>query len=105
MKKSYRSEISKSVHLGVSNLHSLGLVDPSTMRRFDQSCLSAIEEFGPEEVRQLREKEGASQAVLATHLGVATATVSQWERGERKPDGPVRKLLTLAKVHGLSYIR
>ena len=35
----------------------------------------------------------------------ATATVSPWERGVRKPDGPARKLLGLAQRHGLEYIR
>ena len=103
--KTYRSDISESVHKGVANLHRLGFVDAATMRRFDASCLTAIEEFGPEEIKALREREGASQAVLATHLGVATATLSQWERGQRKPDGPARKLLTLAKANGLGYIR
>ena len=103
--KKYRSDISESVHKGVSNLHRLGFVDPATMRRFDQSCLTSIEDFGPEEIKALREREGASQAVLATYLGVATGTLSQWERGARKPDGPARKLLTLAKTNGLGYIR
>lgn len=101
----YRSDISESVHKGVSNLHRLGFVDTATMRRFDQTCLTPIEEFGPEEIKALRDREGASQAVLATHLGVATATLSQWERGKRKPDGSACKLLTLAKVKGLEYIR
>lgn len=42
---------------------------------------------------------------MAKYLGVATATLSQWERGERKPGGPALKLLVLAKNHGLAYIR
>lgn len=103
--KKYRSDISESVHKGMANLHAMGVVDTSTMRRFDQSCLTIVDDFGPEDLKALRQREGASQAVLATHLGVATATLSQWERGERKPDGPARKLLSLVKAKGLAYIR
>jgi putative transcriptional regulator len=103
--KKYRSDISESVHKGMSNLHALGVVDTTTMRRFDQSCLTEVVDFSPEDLKALRQREGASQAVLATHLGVATATLSQWERGERKPDGPARKLLSLVKANGLAYIR
>ncbi|CAN5562304.1 DNA-binding transcriptional regulator [soil metagenome] len=105
MTKPYRSDVSESVHKGVSNLHALGFVDASTMRRFDETCLAPVEEFTAEEVKALREREGASQAVLARHMYVATATVSQWERGERKPAGAALKLLTLVKAHGLGYIR
>jgi putative transcriptional regulator len=101
----YRSDISKSVHVGVARLHELGIVDKTTMRRFDASCLTATPQITPTDVRELRERENASQAVLAAHLGVSPATVGQWERGQRKIEGPALKLLTLVKVKGLSYIR
>ncbi|RYG33037.1 DNA-binding transcriptional regulator [bacterium] len=103
--KKYRSEIAESVHQGMANLHALGIVDKTTMRELDESCLSPVEEFTPEALRDLRDREGASQAVLARHLYVTTATVSQWERGERRPAGAALKLLTLVKTHGLAYIR
>lgn len=72
---------------------------------FDASVIVPTPEFGPEAIKEIREREGASQAVLAMHLGVATATLSQWERGLRKPDGPALKLLSLIERHGLAYIR
>ena len=74
-------------------------------RVFDPSSVPTILEFTPETVRRLREREGASQAVMAAHLGVATKTLSQWERGQRKPEGPAAKLLTLVQAHGLQYLR
>ena len=73
------------------------------VRGFDASALTP--ELAPERIRALREREGASQAVLAKYLGVATATLSQWERGARRPDGPVLRLLGLAERHGLDYIQ
>lgn len=105
MTKKYRSDVAKSVHRGMSRLDALGLVDKTTMRELDESCLIRIEEFTPEAVKALREKERASQAVLARHLNVATSTVSQWERGERRPEGAALKLLSLVQAHGLRYIR
>ena len=97
--------MARSVHRGMSRLEALGLVEKTTMRELDESCLLPVPEFGPEAVRALREKERASQAVLARHLNVATSTVSQWERGERKPEGAALKLLSLVQAHGLTYIR
>jgi DNA-binding transcriptional regulator YiaG len=41
----------------------------------------------PPERRQIRERAGVSQAVLANSLGVTDAAVSRWEGGERRPRG------------------
>ena len=35
----------------------------------------------PEEIRDIREPEGASQAVFARYLNVTTGLVSQWNVG------------------------
>ena len=80
-------------------------LDLGSRRDFDESALTPVREFTPDAVRELREREGASQAVFAKHLGVAVQTVGQWERGKRKPDGAAAKLLALAQTHGLPYIR
>jgi putative transcriptional regulator len=75
----------------------------SDARSFDATILTPP--LAPDRIRALREREGASQAVLAKYLGVATATLSQWERGLRSPDGPALRLLGLAERHGLAHIR
>lgn len=75
------------------------------VRVFDRSSVPRMIEFTPEAVRELRKREGASQAVMAAHLGVATKTVGQWERGQRKPEGPAARLLTLVKTYGLQHLR
>lgn len=77
---------------------------PLSLRRPGPLSLAPPAELSPEAIRTLREREGASQAVLAKHLGVATATLGQWERGLRKPDGPALRLLALVERHGLAYI-
>lgn len=78
-------------------------LDLRDIRNFDPTRLTP--ELAPEDIRALREREGASQAVFAQYLGVAAATLSQWERGVRRPDGPALRLLGLAEKHGLEHIR
>lgn len=92
----------ETIHRSIAGLHRIGVVDDATMRRFDVGC--STEEFSPTDLKALREREGASQADLARHLGVAPATVGQWERGQRRPSGAAAKLLSLVKANGLRYI-
>lgn len=52
----------------------------------------------------LREREQVSQRVFAYHLNISKESVSQWERGEKRPAGPSLKLLALIKRKGLAAI-
>ena len=54
------------------------------------------------QIRQIRVREKASQAVFARYLNVTTGLVSQWERGEKPPRGVSLKLLTLVAKKGCS---
>ena len=49
--------------------------------------------YGPADVRALRDGLDASQAVFARLLGVSAKLVQAWERGDRQPAGPVRRLM------------
>ena len=75
-----------------------------TMREFDELCLTPVQPLKPKEIRDLRLREGASQAVFARYLNVTTGLVSQWERGEKHPQGPSLKLLTLIAKNGLQAV-
>jgi putative transcriptional regulator len=90
-----------SIHETAEGLHSAGLVTKQSMREFDELCLTPIRALTPEEIRTIRLREGASQAVFARYLNVTTGLVSQWERGERRPRGASLKLLTLVEKNGL----
>ena len=105
MNKSYKNDMMRALHEGVSDLFESNLIDKATMRRFDVRCLTASEPMSGTEITALREREHVSQAVFARTLGVSLNTVSQWERGERKATGAALKLLSLAKTHGLDYVR
>lgn len=104
MTKQYRSPVMASIHETAEGLHAAGVMDKQTMRKFDDACLTPVRPLSPEEIRALREREGASQAVFARYLNVTTGLISQWERGEKHPQGASLKLLSLVAKHGLGTI-
>jgi len=104
MTKQYRSETLAAIHETAEGLHSIGLMDKQTMRKFDESCLTPVRPLSAAEIRALREREGASQAVFARYLNVTTGLVSQWERGEKHPQGASLKLLCLVAKNGLNTV-
>ncbi len=104
MTKQYEGEVLASVHEAALGLAEAGLMPKKTMRKFDEMCLTPIEEMTPEAIRELRLRERASQAVFARYLNVTTGLVSQWERGEKRPRGASLKLLTLVAKNGLGAV-
>lgn len=104
MRKQYRSALMASIHETAAGLHAAGVMEKRTMREFDALCLTPVRALKPKEIRALRLREGASQAVFARYLNVTTGLVSQWERGEKRPQGPSLKLLTLVAKSGLQAV-
>lgn len=104
MAKQYRSRMMATIHETAEDLHAAALLDKRTMRQFDEACLTPVKPLRPEEIRALREREGASQAVFARYLNVTTGLVSQWERGEKHPHGASLKLLALVARNGLEAV-
>ena len=104
MRKQYRSSIMASVHETAEGLYDAGIMSKRTMRDFDDLCLTTVLPLKSKEIRALRLREGASQAVFARYLNVTTGLVSQWERGEKRPQGPSLKLLALVAKNGLQAV-
>lgn len=100
----YRSNLMASIHETAEGLHSAGVMSKKTMREFDELCLTPVRPLAPEQIRELRMREGASQAVFARYLNVTTGLVSQWERGEKRPQGASLKLLSLVAQKGLANV-
>ncbi|MBP7704059.1 MAG: DNA-binding transcriptional regulator [Caulobacter sp.] len=98
------SSILATVHRTAAGLHGAGVIDKATLREFDALCLTEVTQMAPEEIRALREREQVSQPVFAKYLNVRKDAVSKWERGEKRPDGPSLKLLSLVKAKGLQAI-
>ena len=104
MAKQYKSEALAAAHEAALGLAEAGLMPKRTLRAFDELCLTPVQQMAPEEIRALRLRENASQAVFARYLNVTTGLVSQWERGEKRPRGASLKLLSLVQKNGLSAV-
>ncbi len=92
------------------DLHALGMctdedLELTTLRMLGRDALPKVVPMSPGEIIKVREKAGVSQAVLAGYLNVGTTTVSQWERGMRRPTGTALKLLHVVKTKGLEPLR
>lgn len=104
IERGYRSDALRSLHEVAEDLHAVGAIDKTTMRRFDVSCLTPAEPLSPQAIEKIREKANMSQATFALALNVSTILVSKWERGETRPSGPLLKLLALADRKGIEAI-
>jgi putative transcriptional regulator len=91
-------------------MHRAGLVDDveleqTTIKMLGRDALPKVKPLSPSEIAKVRERAGVSQAVMAGYLNVAVSTVSQWERGERRPTSTALKLLHVVKSKGLEPLR
>jgi len=98
------SDILKAVHDTAKGLHKARAIDKTTMRKFDVLCLTTVQDFTPEQVRNLRLKYNLSQPVFARYLNVSDKLIKKWEQGESKPNGAALKILSLAEKKGLEFI-
>ena len=101
---SSKSKILGVVHDGAKDLHKIGLMGEMTMREFDAMCLPPIKQYSAGQIKRLRTKHKASQAVFATYLNTSKSTVQKWEQGQKKPNGPSLKLLNLVAQKGLEVL-
>ena len=104
MSKKYKSDAMAAIHETMEALYDAGAIGKQTMHHFDETCLTPILPFQPEEIKAIREKEHVSQAVFANYLNVTSSLVSKWERGEKRPSGASLKLLSLVRKNGLSAV-
>lgn len=56
-----------------------------------------VQPMSAADVRQVRKRLHASQAVLAHYLHVSTKLVQAWEASRRRPEGPALVLLRMIK--------
>ena len=104
MARKYRSKALAAVHETALGLRDAGVIDKRTMKAFDAMCLTPVKPLTPAQIRGIRRREKASQAVFARYLNVTAGLVSQWERGEKRPRGASLKLLTLVASKGLDAV-
>jgi putative transcriptional regulator len=76
-------------------------MDAVTVREFDALCLPPIKDYSAAQIKRLRQRSKASQAVFAACLNTSASTVQKWEQGQKRPNGPSLKLLDLVDRKGL----
>ena len=85
-------------------LYELDAIDGKTMRDFESLRVESPKAYSAYEIKRLRLKEKASQAVFAAYLNTSVSTVQKWEVGGKKPSGPALKLLDLVDRKGLKAL-
>lgn len=98
------SDILKVMHETAKGLHEAGAMDMATMREVDSLCLPKIKQYTPTQIKRIRTKSKASQAVFALYLNTSPSTVQKWEAGQKYPNGPSLKLLNLVAEKGLEVL-
>lgn len=92
------------VHKEAKGLFEAGLLDEVTMTELDALCLPPIKKFTASQIKKLRLRNKASQAVFATFLNTSKSTIQQWEQELKSPNGPPLKLLNLVDQKGLEVL-
>lgn len=94
----------KEIRETARGLYELGAIDAQTMRQFRTFRFEEPKNYSAYEIKRLRLREKASQAVFARYLNTSVSTVQKWEIGEKKPSGPALKLLDLVERKGLKVL-
>jgi len=94
----------KEILEAARGLYEVGVVDGKTMREFESLHIEQPKIYSAYEIKRLRLREKASQAVFAAYLNTSVSTVQKWEIGEKRPSGPALKLLDLVERKGLKAL-
>jgi putative transcriptional regulator len=98
------SKLLKALHETAQDFAEGGLIDAQTMREFDALCLPPVRTFTAAQIKALRLRTRASQAVFAAYLNTSPTTIQKWEQGQKHPSGPSLKLLNLVERKGLEAL-
>lgn len=99
-----RKSIADNIRNTVAGLYDQGVVDEVTMKNISSLCIPEIEEFKPEKIIAIREKNKLSQAVMGQVINVSPSTIRQWESGKKRPGGASKKLLDLMNRKGVEVL-
>jgi len=80
------------------------VIDGRTLRDLDSLRVESPKAYTAYEIKRLRLREKASQAVFAAYLNTSVSTVQKWEVDDKKPSGPALKLIDLVDRKGLGVL-
>jgi putative transcriptional regulator len=105
-KSRLRTEIVE-ISRGLRQIGAVSDVDhqKTTLRMLGKDALPEVQPMTASDIVSVRERAGVSQAVMAGFMNVKVSTISQWERGTRRPTGAALKLLHVVRRGGLDVLR
>jgi len=95
------------VHDEAKHMHKSGHINKITMNEFDALCLPDVPVYTASQIKKIRARNNASQAVFAKYLNIGVETIKKWEaKGSthKKPNGAALKLISLVDQHGLNIL-
>jgi putative transcriptional regulator len=103
-KRKFKSDAFEAIHSSATALYKVGAIGKTTMKRFDESCLTAPPTLKPDQIKKLRLRHHVSQPVFARYLNTSESTIEKWETGAKQPSGMALKLLFVVEKHGLEAL-
>lgn len=85
-------------------LDEAGVVSKTTLREFNQACLTKVTPLSSNRIKPIRKQNHVSQRVFAIYLNMSIQSIQKWERGEKQPSGAALKPFFLAKEMSLDAI-
>lgn len=93
------------------SFNEIGAVSDETVKRLDtriraqeiREKLPKIMVMEGKDIRAMRDRLGISQAGLAYTMNMTVASISKWERGEKKPNGAALRLLNILDRKGIEF--
>jgi putative transcriptional regulator len=98
------SRIIDEMHETLSDLQAVGALNPQTLRDFELQYLSPPD-YGPEDIKKLRDRLQVSQEMFAAYLNAPLITVKQWENGKKRPRGMALRLLSIIDRKGWNALQ
>jgi putative transcriptional regulator len=99
-------DLAKARAFSEADIDAMAVADDSVLT--DDDLATATRVFpvqSPEQVRELRNRLGLSQAQFAQQFGLTLDTVQQYEQGRRRPSGPASTLLRVIEAEPEAVIR
>jgi putative transcriptional regulator len=99
-----KSDAFAAIHSAAKGLHSVGAINKTTMREYNDLCMDSITEFNADEIKRIRVQAHVSQPVFARYLNTSESTIQKWETGQKRPSGMALRLLHIVEKHGLEVL-
>ena len=82
-----------------SSTGAFGLKPLESVRQTKSATAARITQVDVNDVVQVRQSTGLSQAEFAAALSISKRTLQEWEQGRRSPSGAAQTLIRIARNH------